>query len=223
MTRRNGVYHILGERYPSVTTILQVLAKPALIHWAAKTAAGLVLDDPITFSTADAAAGGIYSQRDKAGARGTSVHSVAESWAAGRPLEPKDVTASLQGYARAVKGFFEATQPVPILSEVILVSTTHGYAGRTDLIAHIGDEVALLDFKTGKAVYAEAALQIKAYRVADKTYIDGALTDAEPTDAGYVVLLGEDGSWSLQKQPDISIDVFLAAKQLWEWQQEKAK
>lgn len=49
--RRNGWYHLDGKRYVSVTTVLQALAKPALVPWAARTAAEAVLEDPETYST----------------------------------------------------------------------------------------------------------------------------------------------------------------------------
>jgi hypothetical protein len=218
MSRRDGYYHVNGEKYPSVTTILQVLNKPALVSWAAKTAAGLVLEDPEKYSTAEAAASGIYSARDSAGSRGTTVHSIAESYTHGRPLKVEQVAPSLQGFARAVRGFWEITQPKPVLCEACLVSTIHRYAGRTDLIAEMGGEMVIVDFKTGKGVYAEAALQLSAYRAADKVWADGQLTDAPATSAAFVVLLGSDGAWSLHKQPEIPIEVFVAAKRLWEWQ-----
>jgi len=214
--RRDGYYHLDGRKYPSVTTILQVLAKPALVGWAAKTAASLVLDEPEKYSTAEAAAAGIYAARDSAGSRGTTVHSIAESYAEGRPLAPEDIAPAYQGFARAIKEFWATAKPQPVCSEALLVSTTHSYAGRVDLIAQIGGETAILDFKTGKGVYAEAGLQIAAYRACDAIYKD-ELVDAVPTTVGYVVLLGEGGRWSLHRQPEIPIDVFLAAKRLWEW------
>lgn len=217
MSRRDGYYHIDGQKYPSVTTILQVLNKPALVSWAAKTAANLVLDEPEKYSTAEAAAAGIYSARDAAGNRGTTVHSIAESYTHGRPLSPDKVAPSLQGFARAVKEFWETTNPEPILCEAMMVHTEHGYAGRTDLIAKLGTENVVLDFKTGKGVYAEAGLQIAAYRACNAIWQDGKLIDSIPTSAGYVVLLGAEGTWTLHKQPEIPVEVFLAAKRLWEW------
>ncbi len=35
--RRNGWYYLDGRRYVSVTTVLQALAKSALVPWAART------------------------------------------------------------------------------------------------------------------------------------------------------------------------------------------
>ena len=54
----------------------------------------------------------------------------------------------------------------PKLIEQIVFSTRHGYAGTMDLMAEVDGVDTLVDFKTSKAVYAEAHLQTAAYRVA---------------------------------------------------------
>lgn len=147
--RRDGYYRVLEEgeerKLVSVTTVLQTLNKPALVTWAAKTAAGLVLDDPETFSTADAAAQGIYGVTENATSRGSTIHQIAQSIFEGQEVEliPKHVT----GYIDALKAWVKDAEPEVICTERTLVNLEEGYAGTTDLICRIGGAVWIVDFK----------------------------------------------------------------------------
>ena len=71
--RRNCFCHLDGKRCVSVTTALQTLAKPALVPWAARTAAEAVLEDPEAYDTAEKAAVVIYRKRDTAADRGSLI------------------------------------------------------------------------------------------------------------------------------------------------------
>src|SRR5947207_2480039 len=59
--RRGGYYLIDSIQMPSVTTILGIINKPALITWAAKQGAKAVLKDPVLYDTPYAAASAIYT------------------------------------------------------------------------------------------------------------------------------------------------------------------
>jgi hypothetical protein len=52
----------------------------------------------------------------------------------------------------------------PIHIEKTVFSYTYQYAGTMDLLAEVNGEVAVVDWKTGKAIYPEALLQNAAYR-----------------------------------------------------------
>lgn len=214
MRRRDGYYRYNGEKLVSVTEVLKALAKPALVTWAARTAASLVLDDPEQYSTAEAAAGGIYGASKRAMQRGSRVHAYADGSSDGLEGE--------EGYAIAYECFRSTCRPEPIHTECNVYSTTHGYAGTTDLIATMGGDVWMLDYKTGKAVYDEAKLQLAAYAAADFILPYGP--DPQPVDLPKidhtgVVLLGEDGTWSLT-ETEAPLDVFLALATVWRWQKE---
>jgi hypothetical protein len=213
-----GLYEVLGESYPSVTTILKVLDKPALVKWAARTAAELVLKDPVTYSTPELAAQGIYGKREKAAERGTGVHEIAEMLALDKPLPPLEtIDESQQGYCQALLGFWRTAKPEVLISEAVCVGREHRYAGTCDLIAAMGDELVMLDYKTGRAAYREASLQLSAYRGADSIFLNGSLQPMVETVVGIVVLLAPDGSWRIHRQPEIPLEVFLACKRLYEW------
>lgn len=211
--RRDGFYRYEGEKFVSVTEVLKALAKPALVTWAARTAASLVLENPEQYSTAEAAAGGIYGVNKRAMQRGSRVHAYADGSAT--EIEGEE------GYAIAYECFRATCQLEPIFKECNLYSRKHGYAGTTDLICCMGGgEVWMLDYKTGKAVYDEAKLQLAAYRAADFILPYGPNpepVDLPPIDHTGVVLLGEDGTWSLT-ETHAPLDVFLALMTVHRWQ-----
>lgn len=99
--RRNGWYHLDGRKYVSVTTVLGALAKPALIPWAARTAAEAVLEDPAAYDTVEKAAAVIYRKRDGAADRGSLIHSLAEVTTRGVDVDLAGVPADARGYAAA--------------------------------------------------------------------------------------------------------------------------
>lgn len=223
--RRDGFYHLPeGRKYPSVTTILQVLAKPALIHWAAKTSASLVLDDPMQYDTAEKAAGGIYAARDKAADRGSMVHSLIEALFKQAPVETETMPDHVLGYYKAFGAWVRAVQPKPVYAEATVYNDEFGYAGTTDLVAAFPDKsLRLIDFKTSSGIYPEVGLQMEAYRRAGWILPHGegkAPILMPPVSETCAVRLGADGTFEYRTiQGDF--DAFLAAKRLWEWTQRK--
>ena len=79
--------------------------------------------------------------------------------------EPR-VVDDAQWAFMAFQDWATSVQLKPLLIEQIVFSTTHGYAGTMDLLAEVKGVPMLIDFKTGKAIYAESALQSVAYQVA---------------------------------------------------------
>lgn len=221
--RRNGVYFLDNEKYTSVTEILSVLSKPALIPWAARTSAALVLDDPVKYDTAEKAAAGIYQVRDKAADRGALIHSWIEAYAKGAPLYPDEMPEAFQGYARAFLAWVEGSgfNSRHILQTEANVYSDKGYAGTTDLITGLHDKIWMLDFKTSKdgAIYQEAHLQLAAYKHADFILTRDTPPMRVPMpaiDSTGVVALAADGTFNF-KQTDAPFEVFLYLKAVHEW------
>ena len=73
----------------------------------------------------------------------------------------------------------------PIFVEESIVSEVHGYGGTIDCYCKIGDQHWLLDFKTGKAIYPEAGIQLAAYR-------ELLLEKGLPVDGCRIVRIGRD-------------------------------
>lgn len=214
--RRGSYYYYLGEKFVSVTNVLQMLAKPALITWAAKTASGLVLDDPKEYDTVEKAVSGLYKGRDAAGDRGTSAHNIAERYGEGDTDLSQYKGSKMEGYAKAVESFFLIVNPKVLYSEVNVYSRGYGYAGTADLIAEIGGQTWLVDYKTSKAVYPEMGLQLEAYKSADFALIDGKEVTLPVMDRSAVVLLKKNGTFVFHPISG-DMEVFLALKKVWDW------
>lgn len=140
-----------GDRVPSVTTILSVLAKPALIEWAWRM--GTEGKD-------------FKAVRDQAGDIGSLVHMMILADLKGEKLDlseysPSDVDKAetcLIKYWEWVKANPQKT----MLCEAPLVSEL-GYGGTPDWFGTIGNILTLVDYKSGKAIYAEFFSQAAAY------------------------------------------------------------
>lgn len=217
MDRRDGVYHIDGLKVPSTTDILQVLAKPALIQWAAKQAAAAVFADPQTYDTAEKAAASVNARKGEAADRGKAVHNLIEEWTRGR-LDAVVMPPDLMGYVEGFRMFVRAWNPQTLYTECLILNKTHGYAGRVDWIGTIGDQVWMIDFKTSKAVWPEFGLQLTAYKNAEfiRRNKDAELEPMPKVDHTGVVLIPGNGGFDF-KSTDEPLDVFLALKQVHAW------
>jgi hypothetical protein len=183
---------------PSVTTVLGTLAKPALIGWAAKeerkyvgAVAGelykrlfTVVAEPVTpdkfTEMLNEELGKLANRQllEQAASVGTQVHNRIE-WNLKGELgleravaEPALTTDQAK---RAFKRWEEWRITVklkPIAMEKRIYSMLFGYGGTLDLLAEVELDgkvmLVVIDWKTGKAVYAEAYLQNVAYRMAIK-------------------------------------------------------
>ena len=66
---------------------------------------------------------------------------------------------------------------VPLASELAMVDHQRGFGGTADLIGLLDGEAVVLDYKTGKSIYAETALQLQAY--AELWAASGYLSDED--------------------------------------------
>lgn len=170
-TREGGRrYTWRGQTYPSVTTILGAIAKPALVYWAAKSVSEYVADnidfvhDQVLRDRDDAIQimkASPYKSRDRAASLGSSLHAVAEAHSRGEALPP--TPPAVAPYVRSFLEFIKDMQPEPLLTEEKVFHTGLTYGGTFDSIARIGGKNIILDYKTGKGVYPETALQLVAY------------------------------------------------------------
>lgn len=195
-------YYFNGEGpVPSVTTILEVLSKPALVTWKAKEAVRAYIRnravlDPILMAQDGGEEAAIKealklvdAQRDKAAGIGTSVHLLADmvSRAAEKAEKLPFVSDEEIPYIEAWKGFlaFLEAQGGRIVSSEHAVWSLNGYAGTYDLILEkectdgtckefpSHKHLWLVDIKTSKGYYPEYALQLAAYRWADSIILPG--------------------------------------------------
>lgn len=141
-----------GKRVAGVTTILNVINKPALIKWANDL--GLQGIDSTTYV-------------DNLADIGTLGHSMIMSHLTGRELGTEGYTKEQIDLAEnsfiSYLNWEEQHTVEPILVETPLVSEQYKYGGTLDLLAVVDGVDTLIDFKTGKALYPEHSIQVAAY------------------------------------------------------------
>jgi hypothetical protein len=174
-------YYIDGVKVTSVTKITGMLPSKALIDWAGNTTADYAVDNWHELGRLGPAQRinklrrCRYEVTDPAKKRGTEVHKLAEALIAGREVT---VPQELKGYVEAYTDFLNVIEPVPVATEMAVVSRKLRYGGTADLVADlpaldwdgylIPADRWLLDIKTGeKGVWPEAALQLCGYQHAD--------------------------------------------------------
>jgi hypothetical protein len=141
-----------GKRVPSVTTILGVLNKPALLDWAWKC--GCEGKD-------------YKAVRDNAADIGTLAHAMIQAHLKGEECDTTEYSA--QDIVKAenclIKYWdWEKENPInSVLVEEPLVSETYGFGGTIDCLCTLNDELILVDHKTGKGIYSEMFYQLAAY------------------------------------------------------------
>lgn len=211
-TRRGGFYFKDGIPYLSTTTILQIIAKPALAYWYGKEVFYAMVQDPtIDEKTAMAAP---YNSSRKAMSTGTTVHSIVEAYkTTGEELE--GIPDDFKLYATAFYKFMKDHKVEIIEQEKTIFDPEHKVAGTLDMYAKIGDSLHILDIKTGKDIYNEVSLQLSSYshmmRLENKKVDSISVLLLEKGDDGLPT-----GNYKFAIQTE-NHEAFLAAKQLYEW------
>ena len=182
-----GLYMASDHRYwmngigpfPSVTTVLGILDKPAVTTWKAKETARAMFalhlnqateiengawseEDAIRWALAEA-----DKQRDSAAKLGSSVHLLADLVGASETGSIGfEVSEQEKPYVDAYRGFlsFLEAQGGSIVSSEHAVWNQNGYAGTYDLIVYLKGDLWLIDIKTSKGIYPDYGLQLAAYR-----------------------------------------------------------
>lgn len=213
---RPGYYNAAGKRVPSVTTVAKLIQESEpLISWANRI--GLEGQD--------------YRQvRDAAATAGHICHSMVECHILGRQFMPDPATLEEdrrladQGFS-AFLSWKEGSRVSLIHSEVKILSERYQYGGRLDCIAHIGDELCILDWKTSghRRPYDSWLPQVAAYRQGwNENHPD------QPIKSCHLVILAKaDAGFSHHYFPESSMDAgwraFLACLELYDQKKKIAK
>jgi hypothetical protein len=242
-------YYFNGQGpVPSVTTILGIMDKPAVVTWKAKETARAILtapdeyivaaDDPTYASGLEdrinAAVKAADKARDTAASLGSSVHLLADI--EGMPLGASEkaqkgfqVSDDTIPYLEAYRHFLARYSGSNIVSSEHVVWSANGYAGTYDLIMLIDGELWLIDIKTSKGYYPEYGLQLAGYRWADSIILPG---DPNPYPMPTIQRTGVlhlrpdlylDTGWRLIEYPitwEKDYVAFLAAVELHKWKAE---
>jgi hypothetical protein len=227
---------------PSVTTILSVIGKPALMAWAAKVEREMVtkvsadLYEDVAKTPSMTRAGWLISletrlgkekahakELAKAGEIGSQVHELIEWTLKGELCYDAGPSPRISDKAQwafmAWEDWRRAVKLKPIAVEQVIWSSKYGYAGTLDLLAEVEGVLTVVDWKTGKAVYGEAHLQNAAYRQAIREMGHG-----DPKQ-GLIVRLPKvetDPNFEVvaAKPENLQFPKFLDAMSVWKWAQE---
>lgn len=141
-----------GKRVPGTTTILGVLNKPQLVAWANRL--GLEGIDSNKYT-------------DAAARIGTLAHYLVQCDLTGETPDTSEYGAmEIDKAENALLSFYEwkKSRNIKVIQcEMPLVSEKYRYGGTIDCYCYINNEIWLLDFKTGKAIYDEMLIQLAAY------------------------------------------------------------
>lgn len=231
-----------GEQVPSVTTISGLIDKPHLVPWSAKLAAEFAADNAeevLGLKDRDLRVACIKTGAEKARAvgrdLGSTAHNAIEALSLGRMTMadvPEEVQHHANGWLAWVQGFVAQI----LLVEATVWSHRYGYAGTLDTVVTLKDgRNCLVDYKTSKDVYTEAALQLAALRNADCVVSTDGEFAMPRIDCCAVLHLpapvltpkGKQsirGKWSFREVTADAedFDVFLALQKVYRWEHGKA-
>jgi hypothetical protein len=220
-----------GDLVPSVTNVLSVMGKgDVLMRWASKLVAERAMQmkhalpnmqDGDIIDTLKAVP---FQRSNRAAERGTDIHSYLEArmndWAV------EDLSADAEPYRAAADDWLGKDIEI-VATELTVFHPT--YAGTMDFVARIDGKLTIGDFKTSKAIYDEAALQLAA--------LMGCLTDKHGDPVPWrdadgefievpdllVVRIGQDKFEEKRvADPMGSLSVFFALLDAWHWKHGKA-
>jgi hypothetical protein len=196
-----------GARVPSVTTILSRFKDSGgLLYWANECG--------LNGQTLDQA-------RAPATTAGTIAHAMVEADIHGKVYTPHgspDIIAKAANAFAAYKSWSQMTRLEVLYTEVPLVSNIHRFGGCLDavgIVRAVGNGLAMCDWKTSNALYADYALQLAAYGILwNETYPDS------PIEGGYHLLrfAKEEGDFVHAHFPDLSKEAqtFLKMRELYD-------
>jgi hypothetical protein len=243
-TNKGRYYEWRAEdgKFWSVTTIVNGgLPKPVLVNWAKKYVATYAVEnisklnallDPgeTGFVDTEGAIGWLkespYRDRDRRGALGTLVHDAAEAYILGKPYPEwgKEMQPRMEQFLR----FLEEWQPTYAegMVEAPVYNRAERYAGTLDGICDIGGRRVLIDYKTGKGVYPEVALQLAAYRHAEFIGApDGSEIPMPTVDACVVLHIPDEGEYQLieVRADDEVFQAFKYVREVFRFMEETSK
>lgn len=239
---RGRHYTIDGCEYPSVTTIISAISKPALTNWAASVEREMVIAEsfqlyenlskariPLLSSTKWALNLQERLGKERANRKilrqaseiGSQAHAMIEWTLRNMMCEKQGPSPSIGekatwAFTQWLK-WKDSVRLKPILIEKTVHSHAFGYAGTMDLLAEVNGELAVVDWKTGKKIWRESWLQNIAYR---NCVVEMGI--GKPT-KGVIVRLPKvmtDPDFEAQEvagNPGELFEAFLNVKRVWEW------
>ena len=207
------------EIVDSCTTILKVIAKDALVYWAANKAAdfindnlkvGAIVDEIQKKQLVDGCKHAHRKAKSDAADYGTMLHDLIERFAKGEDV-PDPVNPQLKKGFLDFKAWVKEHKIVFKASERRVYSRKYRYSGTLDLIARSGKDLILIDIKTSSGIWDEYFLQMAAYIQAfQEEFPKCKITHSA------IIRCGKDGSFEVKESREFkeNLDGFLGAMRL---------
>jgi hypothetical protein len=219
-------YTLDGKPLTGVTTVLGVIAKPALIQWAANETVKYIQEnkpkavkiggvDYILYTTSqlsdllDKAKSNHRSKATKTADVGTLVHSWCEKFVKGKnPKRSKKIGHITDNFVK----WANENQVKFLKSELQVYSEKYWYAGTLDLILVMNGKRYVADIKTTSGIYDRTPFfQMAGYQIALEEY---GMKDIE---GRIIIRCGKDGAFEVKESLDYEVDKkgFLACLELY--------
>lgn len=196
--RHRYVWEEKSREIKSVTKVLSVINKPALINWASNMAIdyvsekiepGRAYDELELAAIWDGGRKAHFEKKTHAEDIGIFLHKWIEKYikgeSPGTPINPK-LRESVLKFLIWVKEH----KVKFLLSEQVIFSKKYQYAGTTDFICIIDGKIYIGDLKTSSGIYPEMLIQTSAYRFARMEEFP-----KEEYAGQLIVRIGKDGSF----------------------------
>ena len=215
-------YTLDGKRMYGTTTVLGVIAKPALIPWAANMAVGYIETEVAKIASDNdgleylkvlaqewanilkEAKSAHRKKKESAGEKGTDVHGMIEI-AIKEAIEKNKgfISELLFSDTPQVKHFYDWARNNKIkflASEKQLYSESMWVAGTTDMVFEKEGKKFIGDIKTSSAIYPEHFYQMAAYRMMLEEMGE------KDFEASAIIRLGKDGKFNEEKDVQYHYD-----------------
>ena len=170
-----SIYTDAGIDYPSVTTVLSVLDKSAvLMPWAARLERVYTLEHwkDESFEASNWA----YKEvQEEALDIGSEIHAIIEKYIKFGKDALGNLKDEVQNGFLAFLEWEKATGVKWLESEMTVISKVHCFAGTLDAVAILNDKRYVIDFKSSKGFYAGYGKQIAAYKLAYEEMTGGRI------------------------------------------------
>lgn len=230
-TENGRFYHRDGTDFISVTSVLKVIHSDALMGWAVKVTAERAVEmaDLLPQLVAADREGVLKTLK---GARwvktaaelGSLVHACVDAYSKGQSMPA--YTPEAAPYIHSFLMFAEDHKPKFLYNEATIYNRELNYAGTCDWLGTLDGRPALTlgDWKSGKAIYPDVALQLTAYAHGEFIDVDGEEVPLPEIEEACAVRLGK-SEYELVpvRLSDEAWRSFRAALDLTRWKQEHEK
>lgn len=129
-----------------------------------------------------------------AAARGTSIHEAIENWI---KFGIEDIIPDYKGYLNGFYQWWAKEKPTVVCSELKVYHKVLLYGGTVDLLAYIGNQLTLVDFKT------TSVLNDMTCKVQVEAYAQALASDGIKVDRKIILHLVKDGTWDTRDYPAV--------------------